>query len=108
MKFVITGSTGHISKPLTTQLVQAGHDVIVVSSSPERKATIEAIGAKAAIGSVEDAAFLTKVFQGADAVYTMVPPNYGAADMPKFIAATGEVYATAIRNAGIRKVVNLS
>ncbi|RYY59109.1 MAG: NAD-dependent dehydratase, partial [Chitinophagaceae bacterium] len=108
MKFVITGSTGHISKPLTDQLVKAGHDVTVVSSSPDRKAAIEALGAKAAIGSVEDAAFLTKTFAGADAVYTMVPPNYGAADMPAFIATTGEAYATAIKNSGVKKVVNLS
>ncbi len=33
MKVVITGSLGHISKPLTTELVQKGHEVPVISST---------------------------------------------------------------------------
>jgi uncharacterized protein YbjT (DUF2867 family) len=77
MKVVITGSLGHISKPLTTELVQKGHDLTVISSNPEKRETIEQVGAKAAIGSLEDVAFLAATFSGADAVYTMVPPgNY--------------------------------
>jgi len=71
MKIIVTGSLGHISKPLTRELVQKGHEVIVISSSPERKDAIEALGAKAAIGTMEDAGFLTATFTGADAVYVM-------------------------------------
>ena len=37
MKIVVTGSLGHISKPLTETLVKNGHEVTVISSNPERK-----------------------------------------------------------------------
>jgi len=108
MKFVITGSLGNISKPLAEKLVAAGHSVTVVSSKADKVAQIEALGAKAAIGSVEDVAFLTKTFTGADAVYTMVPPNFGAGDWKKYIAGIGENYAEAIHASGVKNVVNLS
>ena len=70
MKFVITGSLGNISKPIASALVKAGNDVTVITSNQDRVKDIQALGAKAAVGSVEDAAFLTSAFSGADAVYT--------------------------------------
>ncbi|MDP9081032.1 MAG: NAD(P)H-binding protein [Bacteroidota bacterium] len=108
MKFIITGSTGNISKPLSEQLIKAGHEVSIITSNSGKTAEIEAIGAKALVGSVEDAAFLTKAFEDADAVYTMIPPKMDAVSWQDFIYKVGENYATAIRTAGIRKVVNLS
>jgi uncharacterized protein YbjT (DUF2867 family) len=66
MKIVITGSLGNISKPLTEELVQKGHSVTVISSNVEKKEKITAMGAYAAIGTIQDADFLTKTFTGAD------------------------------------------
>jgi uncharacterized protein YbjT (DUF2867 family) len=108
MKYVITGSLGHISKPLSAALIKEGHDVIVITSKQENTAAIEALGATGAVGSVEDVDFLSQTFSGADAVYTMVPPTWDAADWKGWIGQIGENYAAAIRNAGVRYVVNLS
>ncbi len=108
MKYVVTGSLGNISRPLAEKLVAAGHEVIVVSSNSGKTGQIEALGAKAAIGSVEDVAFLTSTFLGADAVYTMVPPNFGAAKWKQYIGGIGENYAEAIHASGVKHVVNLS
>jgi uncharacterized protein YbjT (DUF2867 family) len=108
MKYVITGSIGNISKPLTASLVNAGHEVEVISSSLDRKAAIEALGAKALIGDVADQAFLRQAFAGADAVYTMVPPTFAASDWKGHIANIGRGYAEAIAAVGVKKVVNLS
>src|ERR1700722_6479599 len=69
MKIIVTGSLGHISKPLTKELVQRGHVVTGDSGEPERQNEIVALGATAAIGSMEDADFLTATFKGADIVY---------------------------------------
>jgi uncharacterized protein YbjT (DUF2867 family) len=74
MNITITGSLGHISKPLTQELVEKGHSVTVISSNPERQKEIEVLGARAAIGSVEDVVFLKSAFTGTDAVYGMLPP----------------------------------
>ena len=108
MKYVITGSTGHISKPLSKQLIEAGHEVTIISSNADKVKEIEGLGAKAAIGSAEDIAFLTKTFEGADAVYTMVPPKFDAEDWKGYIHGIGKNYAEAIKAADVKKVVNLS
>lgn len=108
MKLVVTGSLGNVSKPLTQILVEKGHDVTVVSKDPEKVGQIEAVGAKAAIGSVSDTAFLTSVFKGADAVYTMVPPNWTVSNYRQYIGETGLHYRNAIEASGVRRVVNLS
>ena len=71
MNIVLTGSLGHISKPLTKILIEKGHSVTVISSKEERQKDIESLGAKAAIGTMEDVEFLTKTFTGADIVYLM-------------------------------------
>ncbi len=108
MKFIITGSLGNISKPLSERLVKVGHDVVVISSSADKRSAIEALGAKAAIGSVEDVDFLTTQFKGADAVYTMVPPNFAATDWKGYIGKIGQNFAKAIQASGVKNILNLS
>lgn len=111
MKIIITGSLGHISKPLVQELVQKGYAVTVVSSNPDKKTAIEALGATAAIGSVEDAEFLAITFTGADAVYTMVPPtSYFNPDLDLFAycRSIGNSYAQAIQQSGVKRVIHLS
>ena len=108
MKIIVTGSLGHISSPLAKKLIADKHEVTIISSKTEKTAAIEALGATAAIGSVEDVAFLTDVFTGADAVYTMVPPFFGAPDWKKYIAGIGKNLAGAVQSAGVKYVVNLS
>lgn len=108
MKIGVTGSLGHISRPLVEKLTAAKHLVTVISSKVDRKSEIEAMGASAAIGSVSDLAFLTNTFKGADAVYTMVPPTFSASEWKQHIASVGKIYAQAIAAAGVKNVVNLS
>jgi uncharacterized protein YbjT (DUF2867 family) len=111
MKIIITGSLGHISKPLTIDLLQKGHTVTVISSNPEKQKDIQALGATAAIGTIEDIDFLTKTFTGADAVYTMLPPPNFADHNLDMIAHSSTIatnYAKAIEESGVKRVVHLS
>jgi len=111
MKIVVTGSLGHISKPLTKELVQKGHLVTVISSKPEKQKDIEALGATAAIGSIEDVKFLTAVLAGKDAVYTMIPPgNYNDQDLDlmKKVRTIVNNYAEVIEKSDVKRVVHLS
>jgi len=108
MKIILTGSLGNIGQPLAATLVQQGHAVTVISSQPDRQAAIAALGATAAIGSVEDADFLAATFAGADAVYLMVPPKFAVADSWAYHQRVGHGYARALAQAGVRRVVQLS
>src|SRR5262245_16300544 len=111
MKIVVTGSLGKISKPLTEELVQKGHSVTVISRKPERQQEIETLGASAAIGSIEDANFLTSIFTDADAVYAMIT-SAGRLTDPNFDPMThagqiGYKYKQAIQHSGVKHVVKL-
>lgn len=108
MKIIVTGSLGNIGKPLAETLVQKGHMVTVVSHSPERQPEIEALGAGAAIGSVQDAGFVASTFVGADAVFVMVPPNFRVSDLMAYCREVGNNYAGAVQAAGVKRVVYLS
>lgn len=108
MKYVITGSTGHISKPVAQKLAAAGHTVTVITSNPAKAAEIKALGATPAIGSVEDAAFLKNTFAGADAVYLMTPPNFAAPDLLTYQKKVADNYAAAIKATNVKHAVILS
>ncbi len=111
MKVIVTGSLGNISKPLTKELVAKGHTVTVISSKPEKQTDIEALGATAVIGSLEDVNLLVSTFTGTDAVYCMVPPNNYFdlnLDLLAYYRRLGNNYATAIEQSGVKRVVNLS
>jgi len=108
MKYVLSGSLGHINKPLAQQLIAAGHQVTIISSNAERQAAITALGADAAIGSVEDTVFLSDVFAGADAVFTLIPPAHNPEHWKESIHGIGKNFAAAIKTSGVKKVVNLS
>lgn len=108
MNYVLTGSLGNIGKPLAEKLTAAGHQVTIISSNESRKKDINAIGAKAAIGSVEDIGFLSRTFPGADAIFTLIPPVHQTDDWKEYIHKIGKNFAVAIKASGVKKVVNLS
>lgn len=114
MKIVVTGSLGNISKPLTQELVQRGHLVTVISSKAERQNDIEALGARAAIGTMQDAHFLAATFEGADVVYLMEAWEGIGSIFDKdidFVAAFAKIghnYRQAVEQSGVKRVVHLS
>lgn len=108
MKYIITGSLGHISLPVVKNLLAAGHQVTVISSSADKVPAIEALGAKAAIGSVSNAEFVNKAFQEADAVYLMIPPNFATTNWLQYQKEVADNYVQAIQSNNVKNVVQLS
>ncbi len=72
------------------------------------------MGAVAATGSIEDAAFLASAFSGADAVYLMEPPPGPAVmfdkdfDMIGHLNMLAHVFVQAVLKSGVKRVVHLS
>ncbi|TWI98679.1 uncharacterized protein YbjT (DUF2867 family) [Mucilaginibacter frigoritolerans] len=115
MKITVTGSLGYVSTPLIKELIKKGHSVTIISSKAEKQKDIEALGAKAAIGTMEDVDFLTKTFTGADAVYCMIAPggsfndpNTSVRDVVVRSNAIINNYVQAIEKSGVKRVVYLS
>ncbi|WP_345949281.1 NmrA family NAD(P)-binding protein [Mucilaginibacter sp. PAMB04274] len=111
MKITLTGSLGNIGSPLAKDLLSKGHTVTIISTDLKKESTIKALGAKAAIGSIEDAEFLSAAFSGADAVYLMEPPvNFfdKELDIEAYYGKLGHNFVKAILNSGVQHVVHLS
>lgn len=108
-KYVITGSIGHISKPVVEGLVKAGKEVHVVTSSSEKVKEIESLGAKALTGSLFDSAFVKKALEGAEVVYTMVPPIWQTDNWKASQLEVVNNYIQALTgNKTVKYIVNLS
>ena len=108
MKYVITGGAGHISGLIAEKLLAAGKDVTVVGRNAEHLKGLTDKGAKAAIGSVEDAQFVKQTFADADVVYTMIPPNYATDNYRAYQQKVGHIYFDALKESKVKHVVNLS
>ena len=114
MKIVLTGSLGNINRPLIPLLVDAGHSVTVITRSPDRVPAIEALGAAAAVGRMQDVDFLTRTFTGADLVYLMEAwEGVGslfdpAVDFPAGMREIGRSYREAVVRSGVTRLVHLS
>jgi uncharacterized protein YbjT (DUF2867 family) len=108
MKITVTGSLGNISRILTEKLVANGHEVKVASSNAGRIREIEKLKAIPLIGSLLNEEFVYQSFKGADAVYTMVPPDFSAPDYYDFAEKIHQNYEQAIKRNNIQYAVNLS
>lgn len=108
MKIALTGSLGNISKPMAISLIGKKHEVTIISNSPSRADEIIQLGATPAIGDIFDADFLTRIFTGMDIVYTMIPPDFSAADPIGRYVQIGESFAAALQHSGAKRVVHLS
>jgi uncharacterized protein YbjT (DUF2867 family) len=108
MKYVLTGSNGHISGPLAQKLVAAGHTVRVITSNAGKTEAIEKLGATALVGSMEDGDFLKSAFAEADAVYLMIPPKLDVTDWLAYQTGIVVNLVDAVKANSIKHVLALS
>ena len=105
---VITGATGNIGSKITWNLLNQGQKVRVVGRDAKRLQQFMDKGAEAMVGDLADTQFLTRAFTGATAVFCILPPNMTTPNVREHQKKMGESIATAIKNAGVTRVVNLS
>jgi uncharacterized protein YbjT (DUF2867 family) len=106
--YVIIGATGHIGGELSDILLRNGQKVRVIGRSMERLQPLAKRGAEAFAGDINDSQFLTRAFTGAQAVFTMVPPDPKTQNPAAHYEEAGKSMVKAIRSTGVRYVVNLS
>jgi len=104
----VMGATGNTGRMVSERLLEGGSDVRALGRSTDRLAGLVAKGAEAAVGEAADAGYLTGAFRGAEAVYTLLPPNLQADDYSAFQDQVGEAITRAIEESGVGHVVFLS
>ena len=105
---VITGATGHTGKVAAEALLAKGEKVRVVGRDAKKLEPFVQKGAEAFVGNVDDAASMTKAFEGAAAVYILVPEDTSQQDLRAYQERVSDSYAAAIANARVPYVVALS
>lgn len=106
--YSIMGATGNVGSKVANNLISRGEKVRVVARSEEKLKPFMDRGAEVAAGDAVDVSFLTKAFTGANAVFTIIPPNLTSSDYRDFQNKIGESIAPAIQNSRVKYVVNLS
>jgi uncharacterized protein YbjT (DUF2867 family) len=108
MTIVITAPTGNTGGRIAQQLIAAGEEVAVLVRDPARLADVIRQNATIYQGSVDDPEALTQATQNADALYLVVPYNFGTSHLRQWQQQVGEAAATAMTTNAIPHVVNLS
>lgn len=106
--YTITGATGNIGRGISEKLLTEGHTVRAVARNEKNLKFLADRGAEIFSGDLEDEGFLASAYQGADAVFAMIPPNLQSEDYMAFADRVAKNHVNAIRNGGVKNVVALS
>ena len=106
--FVIAGVTGHVGGVAARELLAAKQPVKVIVRDQAKGKEWAARSAEVAVGTLDDREFLTSTLKGAKGFFTLLPPNYGAADFYADQRRTADAIAAAVKASGVPHVVILS
>jgi uncharacterized protein YbjT (DUF2867 family) len=104
---VITGATGHTGRPAAEALLAKGEKVRVIGRDAKKLEPFAQKGAEPFVGNVEDAAAMTKAFEGASALYLVIPQS-PAEDFRAYQERVTDSFAAAVTAAKPSYVVTLS
>src|ERR1700685_1219749 len=104
---VVTGATGNTGKSAAEALLAPGEKVRVIGRDAKKLEAFTQKGAEAFVAKVEDAAQMSKAFEGATAVYLIIPTEAGEG-YRAYQDRVSDGYLTAITSARVPYVVTLS
>lgn len=109
MRIAITTPTGNIGRRLTNLLLdEGGHEIILLARTPDKLKEEQARGAKVVQGDLEDAAYVKKATQGADALFFLCPPKFDVPDYRAYYGKIAKAGADVVKANKIKHTVFLS
>jgi uncharacterized protein YbjT (DUF2867 family) len=106
--YVITGATGNIGKIVATELLANGKKVRVIGRNASKLDEFVNMGAEPFAGDIADREFVKKAFEGASAVFCMIPPNNMIDDFRKYQENVAKNYVYAVKTNRIKHVYFLA
>jgi uncharacterized protein YbjT (DUF2867 family) len=104
---VVTGATGNTGRVAAEALLASGEKVRAIGRDAKKLEPFTQKGAEAFVGKVEDAAQMSQAFEGATAVYLIIPQEAGE-DYRAYQDRVSDTYLKAITSARVPYVVTLS
>jgi uncharacterized protein YbjT (DUF2867 family) len=106
--YAITGATGNTGKVIAEKLLARGEKVRTIGRDANRLAPLVQKGAEAFVADVTDSSAMAKAFEGAKAVYVLIPPNLTAPDVRTYQEQVSDSLAQATEKAGVEFALLLS
>jgi uncharacterized protein YbjT (DUF2867 family) len=104
---VVTGASGNTGRQAVEALLASGEKVRAIGRDAKKLEPLTQKGAEAFVGSVQDAAQMSKAFEGATAVYLLIP-QAADEDYRAYQDSVSDTYVKAIRSARVPYAVLLS
>lgn len=108
MKIVVAAASGNVGRRTAEKITQAGVETVLLARHPEKLADLVAQGATVEPVSSDDIQGLIEATQQADALFWLTPPKLDASSLSDWYTQTAMAGAKAVRENGIRRVVNIS
>ena len=108
MKIAIAAASGNIGRRTAEKVVQAGAETILLSRRPEQLVDLVAQGAIVESVSSDDTQGLIAATKNVDALFWLTPPKLDVSSLSDWYTQTAMAGATAVRENGIQRVVNIS
>ncbi len=108
MTIAVATPTGHIGARVVEKLLAAHAELVLLARKPENLPETAQRQARVAKGNLEDGAFVRRATEGAETLFWLTPPNFGAPDLRAYMVGLAENAASAIRQNHIARVVNVS
>lgn len=102
------GATGHIGRVIVEELLKRGHVVRAIGRNVDKLHQLDIKGANLVICEFDDVETLTQAFTDAYAVFSFIPPGSDEADYEAYQDRVSSAICQAIREASVKRLVNLS
>lgn len=105
---VITGASGNTGTTAAEALLAKGEKIRVIGRDAAKLERFAAKGAEAFTGNAESAEEMARAFDGADAVYLLIPQALQREDFRDYQERISDAYASAVKKSGLKYAVTLS
>jgi uncharacterized protein YbjT (DUF2867 family) len=105
---VITGATGNTGSVAAGALLAKGEKVRVIGRDASKLERFTAKGAEPFVANVENAEEVARAFEGAEAVYLVIPAALHREDFRDYQERITDAFAAAIGKSGVKFAVTLS
>jgi uncharacterized protein YbjT (DUF2867 family) len=105
---VVTTPTGTIGQQVLANLLDSGEPIRVIARDPSRLPSQSRERVEVLQGSHDDIDIVNKAFQGADAVFWLVPPDFQAESIESAYVGFTQPACRAFRGQRVKRVVGVS
>jgi uncharacterized protein YbjT (DUF2867 family) len=104
----VLGATGNVGSKISETLLNDGHNVKLVARTPDKLKKFRDRGAEVTVADIFAVDVVANVLKNADGAFVLLPPNFTSINAREYQRKIGNAIIAAIKQSGIKYIVNLS